>query len=64
MKTSAHWLDDFVKWFFNASPLWTDPRDSADGGAGPAHEHRVHGERRRDAGGHGNSKHNARGGRS
>jgi len=24
MKTS--WLDDFVKWFFNASPMWVDER--------------------------------------
>ena len=24
MKTS--WLDDFVKWFFNASPQWVDER--------------------------------------
>ena len=24
MKTS--WLDDFVKWFFNASPVWVDER--------------------------------------
>jgi hypothetical protein len=24
MKTG--WLDDFVKWFFNASPMWVDER--------------------------------------
>jgi hypothetical protein len=27
MKTRASWLDDFVKWFFNASPVWVDERD-------------------------------------
>jgi len=27
MKTHASWLDGFVKWFFNASPVWVDERD-------------------------------------
>jgi len=27
MKTRASWLDGFVKWFFNASPVWVDERD-------------------------------------
>ena len=25
---SARWLDGFVKWFFNASPLWVDERET------------------------------------
>jgi len=29
MKTRASWLDGFVKWFFNASPVWVDERDVA-----------------------------------
>jgi hypothetical protein len=64
MKISAQWLDDFVKWFFNASPLWVDPRDGTNEAAGHAHERRVQGERRRGAGDRGSSKQSARGGRS
>jgi hypothetical protein len=26
MKAKGSWLDGFVKWFFNASPLWVDER--------------------------------------
>ena len=31
MKAKVHnsWLDGFVKWFFNASPVWIDERDDA-----------------------------------
>jgi hypothetical protein len=42
MKTQ--WLDDFVKWFFNASPFWVDERKiwkpSADCEYGDRREHR------------------------
>ena len=27
IKTRASWLDGFVKWFFNASPVWVDERE-------------------------------------
>lgn len=26
MKIRSQWLDDFMKWFFNASPMWVDER--------------------------------------
>ena len=26
MNARARWFDDFVKWFFNASPMWVDER--------------------------------------
>lgn len=26
MKVRSQWLDDFMKWFFNASPMWVDER--------------------------------------
>lgn len=26
MNARVGWLDDFVKWFFNASPVWVDER--------------------------------------
>jgi hypothetical protein len=48
-KTHNTWLDGFVKWFFNASPVWVDERDDA---RSPVDTHvqrerRVHGDRRR-----------------
>lgn len=27
LKSRSRWLDGFVKWFFNASPLWVDERE-------------------------------------
>lgn len=28
-KVRSGWFDDFVKWFFNASPVWVDERSMA-----------------------------------
>ena len=43
------WLDGFVKWFFNASPVWVDERDDARPTVDTSapRERRVHGDRRR-----------------
>ena len=56
MKARASWLDGFVKWFFNASPVWVDERDVARQPVEPhpfeparPRERRVHGDRRRHA---------------
>jgi hypothetical protein len=48
-KTRNTWLDGFVKWFFNASPVWVDERDDARSPVDPdvPRERRVQGDRRR-----------------
>ena len=64
MKISSQWLDDFVKWFFNASPVWVDPRSSVDDVTSLSYNRRVHGERRRDADTRGTSQPAGRSNRS
>jgi hypothetical protein len=48
-RTRNSWLDGFVKWFFNASPVWVEERDDTrppvDASVLP--DRRVHGDRRR-----------------
>jgi hypothetical protein len=34
MKVRSQWLDDFVKWFFNASPVWFDESAHSDDASG------------------------------
>jgi len=48
-RTRDGWLDGFVKWFFNASPVWVDERHGTlpPVDASVPRERRVHGDRRR-----------------
>ena len=57
-KTGNTWLDGFVKWFFNASPVWVDERDDALPTVDTSlpRERRVHGDRRRRLDPHGSLK--------
>ena len=55
MNSRARWLDGFVKWFFNASPLWVDEREAEAmrdtmRRMPPLHDRRAaNGERRRES---------------
>ena len=57
-KTGNRWLDGFVKWFFNASPVWVDEPDDARSPVDPhvPRERRVQGDRRRRLDPHGSLK--------
>ena len=49
MKARTGWLDRFVKWFFNASPLWVDEREAEESRTPPQRDRRAaNGERRRN----------------
>jgi hypothetical protein len=50
-KTRNTWLDGFVRWFFNASPVWVDEHDDARPAIDTStpRERRVQGDRRRHA---------------
>lgn len=55
MNLRSRWLNGFVKWFFNASPLWVDERELeatrvSAMPAAPRRERRAaNGERRRES---------------
>jgi hypothetical protein len=48
------WLDDFVRWFFNASPVWVDERKlTNDGPSAPVENRRTVADRRHHEDSHG-----------
>jgi hypothetical protein len=48
MNSRSRWLDGFVKWFFNASPLWVDERQPVHAERPPRDRRAANGERLRN----------------